>query len=74
MVFTGAANYVVNGGRLILAYMETDQASMDKVVRSRVQFNMPRHQAIPSPLNAVMNITFPVNSRDYVKYLVLTTQ
>ena len=35
---------------------------------------MPRHQAIPTPLNFLMNITFPVNSRDYVKYLVLTSQ
>jgi hypothetical protein len=36
MVWTGAASYNVSGGRLFLAYVEMDQASMDKVVRSRV--------------------------------------
>lgn len=37
------AGYTIGSGRLVLSYVEMDQASMDKVIRSKIQCLMPSH-------------------------------
>ena len=35
---------------------------------------MPHHQVIPVALKSVMNMSFSVNRKDFVRYLLITTQ
>lgn len=51
-----APNYTAGTGRLILSYVELDSASLDRVIRSRVQMNLPHHQAITTPITSTMNL------------------
>lgn len=48
--------------------------SMDRIVKSRIQTSITRHQAFTQTILPSNNITFPVSNKDYLKFLVITSQ
>jgi hypothetical protein len=47
---------------------------MDRIVKSRIQTSITRHQAFTQTILPSNNITFPVSNKDYLKFLVITSQ